>query len=443
MKKNIIFSILLVLSINLNAQHWITLGNGLNFPGRVLYPDIVTNNLFVGGEFWIVDGHPDCSITAWNGTSLDTTFSLNNLGSNPTTSFIRYQSELYATGAFRYSCGKFNNGFCRWNGNCWDSVNIAFRSGQNTGFDEWFCEYNNLLYCVGNFDSVGGNYSPYIVAWDGVNWLPVTRPTNVYNHGFEKCIVFQNELYFPVVSDTVAGVGYGFLKWDGSNWTFAGPGFWGIIHAMAVYNNELYIGGNNFYGGPSDYILKFDGTNFSSVGSEFKGNVFNLKVIENKLFAVGYIDSADGVAIHDNIAVWDGSHWSPFCNDTFNNAVGDIAVFNNELYVTGGFTMINSDTVNNIAKYQGWYLGENDIKKKEGTVEVYPNPASSSITVNYELGITNYELRVMDVYGRVIHTELLAKPSTEIDVSKWSAGVYFYEVKGEQETHRGKFIVQK
>ncbi len=79
--------------------------------------------------------------------------------------------------------------------------------------------------------------------------------------------------------------------------------------------------------------------------------------------------------------------------------------------------------------------------KASGGVSVYPNPACTFITVkSEELRVKNEEFRVMDVFGRVIHTELLTKPSTEIDVREWSAGVYFYEVRNEQENHRGKII---
>jgi len=82
--------------------------------------------------------------------------------------------------------------------------------------------------------------------------------------------------------------------------------------------------------------------------------------------------------------------------------------------------------------------------KTLGGITVYPNPASSSITVkSEELRVMSKELKVTDVYGRVVYKEMLTASETKIDVSKWSAGVYFYEVREANGTSRGKFIVQQ
>ena len=103
------------------------------------------------------------------------------------------------------------------------------------------------------------------------------------------------------------------------------------------------------------------------------------------------------------------------------------------------FTNPSQDKAIFIAKINN-STGNEEIKAFGG-VSVYPNPASSTITVkSEELRVKNEEFRVMDVFGRVIHAEILTKPSTEIDVREWSAGVYFYEVRNEQENHRGKII---
>ena len=449
--KKVLTIVIICLTFNLvEGQNWAPLGNGINFEPRILFPDNISGKLFVGGNFWIVDGHSDFAITAWNGASWDTSYSMGFACEHIVTGITRFQNELYTIGGFTYSYNdnKIIDGFSKWNGSSWDSLNTSFHYDYTSwcikGSPFQFYEYNNLLYCIGMFDSVGSVYSPNIVAWDGTNWIPIHLPQNMISLSIDRCVIFHNELYLSGnFRDSTQNYGYCLIKYDGNNWSFVGLGFWGLIHAMVVYNNELYIGGNNFSGGPADYLVKFDGTNFSSVGSEFAGNVWNLRVIENKLFAVGYIDTADGNIIHDNIAVWDGNHWSDFSNDTLDNAILDVAVYNNELYVVGSFSMINSDSIGGVAKYQGWYLGGNDLKKKKEAVEVYPIPASSSISIHHtQASTSSYEFGITDVYGRVVYKETLTSPETKIDVSKWSTGVYFYELKGEKETARGKFIVQ-
>ena len=445
--------VILILSANIVcAQNWVPLGAGLKggiTEGRVLYSDSISGKLFVGGSFTRADNHYAYGIAAWTGLNWDT---LNGgVGccySNPSfvggiiTTISSYQNQLYAGGGFTYLYGSpyttIVNGFTRWNGTSWDSINIAFH--QNGGRPFYFCEYNNLLYCVGNFDSAGAYYSPHIVKWDGVNWIPISIPSNLFTNGFEKCLVFQNALYFPNVLDTTTGISYAFLKWDGTTWSVTGANFGGLVHALAVYNNEIYIGGSNFVGVPGSNIVKFDGTNFYSVGNDVNATVWNFKVIENKLFAVGVFDHAGGIPA-SNIAIWDGNGWSAFSNDTFySGGINDIAVFNNELYVTGAFYKINSDSIWSIAKYNGWYLGEKEFNKKSGA-SVYPNPANNIININLTVIPTREEfLIITDVLGNNIYQQTLLKMNNSIDVSKWSNGVYFYEITNNKEIFRGRFV---
>ncbi|HYV91914.1 MAG TPA: T9SS type A sorting domain-containing protein [Chitinophagales bacterium] len=76
-------------------------------------------------------------------------------------------------------------------------------------------------------------------------------------------------------------------------------------------------------------------------------------------------------------------------------------------------------------------------------INIYPNPANDAVTIHFESGITNYELRIKDVMGNEIYSHLFAGNDAIINVSKWSEGVYFYEVKGEKETAGGKLVIQK
>ena len=309
----------------------------------------------MGGLF----NSPDTGIAKWNGATWDTTF--RGFNDSDVRAIDNYNGMLYGAGGFFRACGKRVNGFTRWDGICWDSLNIAGVVINS------MCEYNGLLYCVGLFDSIGGYHSPIIISWDGNSWIPVGLPNHV-SGSTEVCCVYQNELYIAGNFADSIGVLSGCSKFNGTSWTQVGTNFGGLIHAAAVYNNELYFGGN-YLSGPNFYLVKYDGTSFSAVGNGFVGNVYNLRVIDDKLFAVGYIDSAGGIPV-SNIAVWDGNNWSAFSNDVFDNGIGDVAVFNNELYVTGGFTMINSTPVNYIAKYDGWYLGEEIPAKRTDGIQL-------------------------------------------------------------------------
>jgi len=77
------------------------------------------------------------------------------------------------------------------------------------------------------------------------------------------------------------------------------------------------------------------------------------------------------------------------------------------------------------------------------TLTLFPNPANITITLHSQTPIPNSQLIIEDVLGNKIYQQLITNNSsftTQIDVSTWSEGVYFYEVRGANDSVRGKFI---
>jgi len=57
---------------------------------------------------------------------------------------------------------------------------------------------------------------------------------------------------------------------------------------------------------------------------------------------------------------------------------------------------------------------------------VYPNPAASSVTVTLPSRIGATQLEIIDMSGRIVHTEqLVAVENAIIEVAQWEAGNYF------------------
>ena len=52
------------------------------------------------------------------------------------------------------------------------------------------------------------------------------------------------------------------------------------------------------------------------------------------------------------------------------------------------------------------------------------------------------ELEITNVLGKTVFHQPLNKPNTQVDVSGFSTGVYFYQLTKNKETYRGKFIKQ-
>ena len=87
-----------------------------------------------------------------------------------------------------------------------------------------------------------------------------------------------------------------------------------------------------------------------------------------------------------------------------------------------------------------YMTGVDNISSLSKDIFVFPNPASNNITIQQSINTINSNLKINDVFGREIYKENLLNTNTKIDVSKWSAGVYFYKIISDNETVQGKFI---
>ena len=77
------------------------------------------------------------------------------------------------------------------------------------------------------------------------------------------------------------------------------------------------------------------------------------------------------------------------------------------------------------------------------SVSVYPNPANNILIIS-NLKYIIYDLRITDILGNeVYHQPINNSTQSTIDVSQWSNGIYFYQIKGDKETLQGKFVVER
>jgi hypothetical protein len=86
------------------------------------------------------------------------------------------------------------------------------------------------------------------------------------------------------------------------------------------------------------------------------------------------------------------------------------------------------------------YLGIKEISTVNSQITFIPNPAITSITLHSLFTIHSSLFTVSDVLGNKIYQQTISGSDTQIDVSKWSEGVYFYEVRSSNDVVRGKFI---
>ncbi|HBL00218.1 TPA: hypothetical protein DDZ02_00240 [candidate division WWE3 bacterium] len=138
-----------------------------------------------------------------------------------------------------------------------------------------------------------------------------------------------------------------------------GTGVSAPAEAFAVYNGNLYVGGQfTTAGGVSvNYIAKYnDQTNqFSNIGQTtgVSGNINALTVYNGNLYVGGTFATAGGVSVNYIAKYNDQTNQFSNIGQTtgVNSTVNAFAVYNENLYVGGGFTTAGGVTVNRIAKY--------------------------------------------------------------------------------------------
>jgi hypothetical protein len=77
-------------------------------------------------------------------------------------------------------------------------------------------------------------------------------------------------------------------------------------------------------------------------------------------------------------------------------------------------------------------------------VDLFPNPASSSVTVNIVGSFDNpIKFELYDYSGRMVRTFMINAPITTIDVSEFPDGVYIMKANSGNETFTQKLVIKK
>lgn len=202
-----------------------------------------------------------------------------------------------------------------------------------------------------------------IARWDGTQWYPLG--SGITSGTIHAMAVYNGSLYVGGNTTLIDSMSIrDIARWDGSIWHTVCTLSLGLseLYALEVYNNELYIGGYfvTVNGVPISNIAKFDGTSWSAVGGGLNGDGrdFYTDTINNRLYAVGSFNSANGgsVPCPSNVAFWDGNNWNAVGPNGPSLVPSVVYVHKNEIYIGNniGFRFnSNGDTLAGVAKWDG------------------------------------------------------------------------------------------
>ena len=89
-------------------------------------------------------------------------------------------------------------------------------------------------------------------------------------------------------------------------------------------------------------------------------------------------------------------------------------------------------------------VGINESNIQNASLNIYPNPTTDQITIEFDATETKSILEIKNVLGQTVYSEMLidvsGKKSKSIDVSNFSNGIYFLSIKNEKGMMSKKFI---
>ncbi len=457
---------ILLFSATSHAQNWAPVAS-FNGYTKIAYHDELNNELYFCGYFKVVDGEAMYQVTKWDGNTFSEigcgivhdcmNLPIANLFVD-VNDVIVFHDTIYATGAFTTINGQLSNSLIRFNGSEWEPVGegLLYNSGIR-GIGHRLKIINDELYVCGQFSFCNGVAANSVAKYDGYTWSSVFDAPQIYSVARPiKDIEYFNGRWFIgghfYEYDNFGGPKWNILQYDGLQWTSVSggiPGSLSRVEGFELYGGKLLVYGamSKSWGSPGNGIAAWDGEQWDDVGGGLENfvdnHILDAQVINGKLYASGQILFAGGV-FAPNIAVWDGENWCSLGTElnTFAGQISSIVEFNNEIIVSGGFNLIESDTtIKYIAKYVGPDVYEpcgnaTSIENKPDldAFEIYPNPISNQLNIRNSSLKGTFQVSILDATGRLIQNEQFSGIGTHtLDLNGLAQGIYYCRVmQGEE-----------
>ena len=94
--------------------------------------------------------------------------------------------------------------------------------------------------------------------------------------------------------------------------------------------------------------------------------------------------------------------------------------------------------------YDGGIFAPAPERNRSLLLNIYPNPANGFIRINWDDHVAKGQtLSILDMFGRTLHTTKDFQGRTNVDISRYGAGVYTVQLQSDKETVSKKFTVTK
>lgn len=457
----IAFIFILLYSSISYAQNWAPLAS-FNKKINMTYHDEVNNDLYFCGWFQIVDGDTMYYVTKWDGETFypigcgiipDCSITPASNESQIVNDVIIYHDTIYATGTFSTINGQLSNSLIRFNGSNWEPVGEGLISSDGFwGVGHRLKIINDELYVCGQFSFCNGIPANSIAKYNGYSWSSVfdVPQIDTQTSPIKDIEYYKGEWYLGgnfSDAENNSGPIKDLIKFNGSEWTDVGggvPGSLSIVEGFEIYEGKLMVYGamSKSWGSPGNGIAAWDGEQWDDVGGGLENFVdnhtFDVKSIDGKLYAAGKFLAAGGI-FAPYIAFWDGQNWCSLGTE-INTLMGfmyNITEFNNEIIVSGNFSLTEADTtLNHIAKWIGGDFvsacgNATSIENKPDLdlFEIYPNPISNQLNIRNSSLKGTFQVSILDATGRIIQNQQFAGSGTHtLNLNGLAKGIYYCRI---------------
>jgi hypothetical protein len=444
-----------------NSWHSVGTGSGPNAPVEMVAGDPVNDRIYIGGQFWQVDGIPMTIAAFWDesqqqyypmGCASGTDFYL--LSGEATGCTLN--GDLFMGGANSTTVGDYCStipvAFTKMqydhNLNRWDAM-----GGNMFGDIYSTTTYQNKIVIAGQFVGVNMNttvdVANNVAVYNGTAWEVLGTGTNTgVSSASPWCMVqdvieYNGELFVSGMFELAGGAPLnnpGVARWTGQTWTDAGSSYT-ASGFFAVCNNELYLASS--YG---DRIYKWTGSDWVIFAQTPIGSSSSFKAMieyNGNLVVTGHFSSIDGVYAN-NIAMHDGTQWMPMgsgitCSSSCGYAYGQsLTTLNGSLYLGGSFDYADGVSAKNIARWGPVNTTTIDEKKFADGIKLVPNPASDYISIESKFNVVS--VTVQNLIGEQL---LSQNASLRLETTSLPTGIYFLRIEGENGICTAKkFVVQ-
>ncbi len=425
-------------------------GNGDGVIGQI-YTMVQTYDssmLYMAGDFTEVDGQLVDNIIGWDGTNWHT------LGSGIDGVIYAidfWQGNLVVAGDFTLNGQPCN--VASWSNGAWS----ALQTGDMQGAVLAMKVYQNRVYIGGDFQMVSGNSMPYLAYLpppnQGNGWINSSGPwANSINNAFSvdapvRCFEAVNGKLLVggdfmqtanlTSSNVINHLSVNYLAyWTGSNWSSGFTGQHSAVHTIKLHDNKIYVGGK--VSGPNAIgIYDISGWTYFGLSPQGDNLVHQFVVFEDELYMVGGFSVTAGILGSGIFQFGEGGV------TTVDNTVSAACAFKGKLYFGGDFQQIGNMPISN--GLVATDMIPTDIEYP--TVELVRR-----IEVRYKGGRTFLYterfkwprmLQIFDIQGRLVRTLTLNKGGQTIPLNPLLPvkGVYVYRLIEEGSKETGKIVI--